>query len=129
MQTILDHEDAELGNAVLLDAAPRLEQKPVSRAQAMLGGISKRPVQEIEVPEEQPVVQDFQEPEPVKEQPVEKDPYGDLRTVLANCVTVNDVEDIMSRLPDFLDEISTAACKGADELANARKAAITKGAK
>ena len=130
MQTILDHEDAELGNAVLLDAAPRLEQKPVSRAQAMLGGIAKRPVQEIEVPEEQPVVQDFQEPTVTEQAPQETaDPYRDLRVVLANCVTVNDVEDIMSRLPDFLDEISTAACKGADELANARKAAITKGAK
>lgn len=128
MEAILEHEDSELGNTVLLDATPKIDQRPASRAQAMLGGISK-PAPEIEVPAVESPVQDFQEPEPVKEHPVEKDPYGDLRTVLANCVTANDVEDVMSRLPDFLDEISTAICKGADELANARKKAIAKEAK
>ena len=129
MESIIEQEDAELGNAVLLDAAPKIEDRPVSRAQAMLGGIAKQP--EIQVA-------DFQEPEVASEPPPKKadpepqasiDHYALLRPALEKCVTMEDLEEVMARLPDFLDEISTPICKGADELANARKKAILKEAK
>ena len=91
-----------------------------SRASALASRLTPAPVVDVE-PEPVPV-----EADPVEEEAPPAEQFSDLKIALHNSLTETDVDGLIARVVDYLDEINDANVRAATALCIARKEEIRK---